>query len=500
MNNCAGRKAPLLLTMLLAACPAWADMSQTDMLNLIERLNARVEKLEKSNAELEQRQAGQSSIPQALDERVRSIEEHNARIARGLDSERVSENEPELTSRLKAVEMQASSMNKAARTIDALDGVTAGMSLTTTAQHPSGAQQPNSQLNYRGDIFVTLPMGKIGDIDNKFFAQFRLGQGDGLNTLATYSKPNASAFRVVGALPDSSVAVLGQAWLQTSIPLPFDGFKQRSRETLDINFGKMDPFAFFDQNAIANDETRQFLNTVFVHNPLLDAGSDIGVDANGFSPGLRLSYLNRQSKHENWRLSAGILGSGQGANYTRSFSSPLLIVQAETQQRFLAGLTGNYRFYSWRNGQAAGYAGNMESHAGWGISADQGVGDAITVFGRYGHQTSGHVRFDRALTLGTEIGGNYWSRSGDSLGIAAGHLHTSSNFSHDSATVDANGDGRPDYGFTAGGAEQLVELYYRYRINKQLELSPDFQYITTPGGNTMVAAIRMLGLRFQMTY
>ena len=134
-------------------------------------------------------------------------------------------------------------------------------------------------------IFVTLPLDNIGDVESRIFAQIRVGQGSGLNAMPSYSKPNASAFRVLGTDPDNSVAVLGQAWYQATIPLPFGGYKPRSREKLEVNFGKMDPFVFFDQNAAANDETKQFLNTVFVHNPLLDAGGEVGVDANGFQPG-----------------------------------------------------------------------------------------------------------------------------------------------------------------------------------------------------------------------
>ena len=72
------------------------------------------------------------------------------------------------------------------------------------------------------------------------------------------------------------MAILGQAWYQAAIPLPFLGFKPYSRETLELTFGKMDIFGFFDQNAAAGDEAKQFLNSVFVHNPLLDAGREAG--------------------------------------------------------------------------------------------------------------------------------------------------------------------------------------------------------------------------------
>ena len=142
---------------------------------------------------------------------------------------------------------------------------------------PSDTPDSGTQLNYRADVTVELPLQPIGDIEHKLFGGFRMGQGQGLNTAFTdlgyyASAPNALAFRASGASPDDSVVILGQAYYQASIPIPFGGFKPYSRETLDITFGKMDIFSFFDQNAAAGDESRQFLNSVFVHNPLLDAG------------------------------------------------------------------------------------------------------------------------------------------------------------------------------------------------------------------------------------
>lgn len=488
------------------AVPVWAAPSTEELLRTLTQMNRRLEQLEQRNHELEKQiQAKPAATP--LDARVQSLEEAQAKIGKGLESENISENEPELTSRLKAVEYQSLNTLKAARVIESLDGVTAGVSLTTVAQRPDGvaANAPqgtdNSQLNYRADAYVTLPLPKVGDTESRIFAQFRMGQGTGLNAMASYSKPNATAFRVQSAQPDDSVAVLGQAWYQASIPLPLGGFKPHSKEKLEINFGKMDPFVFFDQNAGANDETRQFLNTVFVHNALLDAGGDIGVDANGFTPGFRISYANTRTKSEVWRLSLGVFGAGRGANYEQFFTAPLIIAQAETQMRLFDGGLGNYRVYYWQNGQAPGYDGVVRERSGWGLSVDQRVTDAMTVFGRYGQHISGAgARVDRALTVGGELAGYDWSRAGDSIGFALGWLSTSQDFARDSATVDANGDGIPDYGYSASNGEQIAEIYYRYRINKQFELSPDFQYISRPAAAPGASAISVIGLRAQLTF
>lgn len=487
---------PLALAALLcvAGAASAAAPSQADLVRLVEKLNQRMELLEQRNAVLE-RELRDGRAPQPpvraasgsdVEQRVQVLEKQQEQMARSLESDAISEKEPELATRLKAVETQAQGMLATARKIDALDGISAGLSLSSVAQRRTKA---GSQLNYRGDAYVSLPLDAIGDIQHKVFAQFRLGQGGGLNNLPSYSTPNATAFQL-GSLPaDDSVAVLAQAWYQADIALPFGGFAPGSKETLEVNFGKMDPFVFFDQNAAAGDETRQFLNSVFVHNPLLDAGGDIGVDANGFAPGVRLSYYNVKNKPQTWRVSLGVFGAGvQGSNYQRSLARPLVLLQAETEQRFLGGLAGNYRIYAWRNPQASHFDGNVsapERHSGWGVSADQRIGDGVTLFGRYGHQVQGNVRFDRAMTLGAEINGSYWDRGGDSVGLAAGLLKSSREYRNFAAV---------------SSAEQVGELYYRYRISKQFELSPHFQYIGNPGGDGTAAAVKLLGLRAQLTY
>src|SRR3990172_9517981 len=406
--------------------------------------------------------------------RIERIEKKNEALEKALEGERVSEEEPEVATRLKAVEFQALSMQKQARTIEALEGITAGVSFTTVALHASGSATTSgdseSQWNYRADVSVSLPGGEIGNAEGNLFAHFRMGQGDGLTRiLPTFGGANATGFHVQGQRPDDSATVLlAQAWYQLDAPLPLGGFKPQSREKFSFNFGKMDPFLFFDQNAIADDETTRFLNTAFVHNPLLDAGGDVGVDALGFTPGLRFAY------------------------------------RFETAQKFFGGLNGNYRLYVWRNGQATAYANESdtqtEKHAGWGMSLDQRVGDATTLFARYGRQTQGKTRFDRAVTLGAEFGGSYWDRGADAVGVAFGQLHTSVDFRNDAPTLDADADGNADFGYAASGAEQLIDLYYRWRVHAQFEVSPDLQHVSRPAGNGAAKDVNLIGLRAQLTF
>lgn len=478
------------------------------LMELVQKLNDRVERLERRNAELEKQIAPQTAPTAEIDRRLRSLEHANAQLEKSLDSESISENEPELSARLKAVEQSTLAMQKPVSKIDALDGLAVEAALTMVAQAPRGlphgTTDGNSQLNYRADVAVDLPLESIGNLDHKLFAHFRLGQGLGLNTPvssldAFASAPNAVAFRASGSPPDDSVAILGQAYYQAGIPLPFGGFKPHSKEMVEFTIGKLDIFGFFDQNAIADDESRQFLNSVFVHNPLLDAGGEVGVDANGFQPGIVASYYNHAETSEPWRVSLGVFGAGHGANYQHVFSSPLIVMQAETRLQFDA-LTGNYRAYVWRTGQGEQLDGSTAHHAGWGISVDQQVNDGIALFGRYGKLGQGQVRFDQALTLGAEFNGSRWSRGGDTLGIAAAWLRASDAYRAFGGSGDIKGDGSGLFTFTPGGAEKVAELYYRYRISDQVELSPDFQYVWRMGANPGAGNVAIYGLRAQFSY
>jgi hypothetical protein len=377
------------------------------------------------------------------------------------------------------------------------EGVDFGASLTGVVQrvNPAGAAEGDHDLraSYRGDVTVTLPGGSSGDIEGKIFAHIRFGQGRGVTLRPTFtSTPNTTAFQAATSAADR-YAIVAQAWYQLTVPSPLGGFRPQAHDRIEITAGKVDPFVFFDQNAAADDETVRFMNNAFVHNPLLDSGGDVGSDRYGFTPGVRIAYVNETDKPDTWGASLGVLGSGPGADLTGSLGDPFIIAQLEATRRFVAGQPGTYRVYAWRNGRAADFAGNAERHSGWGVSADQRVGDAVTLFTRFGSELHGNVRFDRVVTLGAEVGGDYWRRSADSLGVAAGFLRTSN------AYRDATADGTLA-GYPASGTERTAELYYRLHVNDRLDVTPDVQWIQRPGGDGAAAGIFVGGVRARVGF
>ena len=381
----------------------------------------------------------------------------------------------------------------AATDTEALDGIGVAGSLIGMAQQARrrDLEDPGagrSRANYRGDVAVTLPGGSFANSTGTIFVHARFGQGEGLVLRPTYTgTANSTTFR--GNDPDDTQFTLAQAWYQLDMPIGSADSARKASFTL----GKIDPFVFFDQNSIADDETRHFVNNVFVHNPLLDSGGDAGVDRYGFSPGAIAAYEDASDKAMAWGASLGVFGAGNGANFSASSGKPFVIAQAWVSPRINA-LPGTYRAYAWSNARATDFDGSQARHSGVGISADQRVADSLTLFARYGHQSSGSVRFSRALTVGGELHGAAWGRGADGLGLAVGMLRTSGRFAAASAADTVA------YGHGARGAERLGELYYRIHLNDQIEITPSLQYIARPAADPDAKAIAVLGLRARVGF
>jgi hypothetical protein len=206
--------------------------------------------------------------------RVEALEQQHQLMKSALDNNQSSEQER--VTRLIDMELRSNSLQKQARAIGVQEGITSSLGVVTVGQSANKAStvtgNGESHLNYRADVVVTLPAGEIGRGRASLFSQFRLGQGGGMLELKeSFTSPNATTFQISGP-PSDSTAMLAQVWYQVDTPLGKTATLETARRHLVMNIGKMDPFLFFDQNAAADDETTRFINSAFVHNPLLDAG------------------------------------------------------------------------------------------------------------------------------------------------------------------------------------------------------------------------------------
>ncbi|WP_051082617.1 carbohydrate porin [Uliginosibacterium gangwonense] len=436
----------------------------------------------------------------AMSARLEALENENKALNKALGSEYLRDSDPEIASRVKVLETQTTELREKKGILEALSGVAVHGSLTTVGQSAQAAGMQSghkgSELNWRGDVTIEAPAGVSGTTTGKVFAHLRVGQGEGLTSKmkSTYTNNiNTTAFRLGGNSDASdSTALVAEAYYQLDFALPEPGQESaEARRRFQMTLGKMDPFVFFDQNSIADDESTRFLNNVFVHNAQLDSGGDIGMDSYGFSPGVRFAYRDESEGTQFWQISAAMLGSGNGATYNTSFSQPFVIAQAERGLKLFQGLDGTYRFYAWRNGRGNNFDGNIAPHTGWGVSIDQRLPGGVTLFSRYGHQMSGKVKFDRSFSAGAELSGNAWDRGADAIGLAAGWLKTSAAWKEASPTLEA---------YQASGAEKVYELFYRYQVNKAFVLSPDLQYLVNPAGNPDAKSAFAYGVRAKVSF
>ncbi len=427
----------------LTATPAVASTENEILLQELRRLAQRVEQLESANKKLE------AALGQPAQAR-------------------------ELTARVEDVEHEVIALRRQPNPMAIFDGVSAGASLTMVAQKADGGVTDKTQFSTRADIEVELPMGEIGQAEGRLFAHFRAGDGDGIDTGA-FATSNATVFNF-------NRPVLMQAWYQLDVPV---GAVSGNLGRVELTVGKIDPFGFFDQNAAADDESEQFLNLAFIHNPLLDAGGDIGVGEHGASPGVRFAYVGDVNGGNNYAVSLGLFGAGAGADFADTFEDPLAIAQVEYVGKTFGGLSGGYRLYGWSNGNAESFAGDRQRHSGLGVSIDQQLSQHVTLFSRLGKSTRGDVAFDSAATLGLELGGGLWGRADDRLGVAWGWLDTSREY-------------RSDTGFDA--AEHHFEIYYAWQLNEHISLTPDIQWIKNPAGDGAADDVTVIGLRAKAAF
>jgi len=350
-----------------------------------------------------------------------------------------------------------------------------------------------ARANVRADVALRPATAHIGAAEGRAFLHLRAGVGQGVMLRPIFtSTPNSTGFAPQNG-DGNRYAVSAEAWYQLTLPLPGDAASPGFHRRVEVTAGKLDPFVFFDQNAIADDETMRFLNNAFVHNPLLDSGGDTAADNYGFAPGVRVAWVGERGEGETWSASLGLLGAGPGAHLEGPFGGPLAIGQIEATRPWFGQRPGTWRAYAWTNGRTVDFADAFERHSGWGLSVDQPVRPALTVFARFGKQIRGHVRFDRALTLGGEMAGSAWGRADDAVGVTGGWLAASRDWRDATASTALTG-------YAASGTERIAEVYYRVHVDEHVDLSPDLQFIGRPAGDRSARNIVVAGIHARVGF
>ena len=188
-------------------------------------------------------------------------------------------------------------------------------------------------------------------------------------------------------------------------------FTLSEETTLGVTGGIIDSTAYIDDNAFANDETGQFMNEVFVNHknvnlPSYDLGGVVEFDVSNIS--IRALAMNTKYEREN--------GAFQNYNYFAAQIGYLLATALGE---------GNYRLYGFMtNDRFESFDGGDDEHLqGFGISADQELGEILGAFARFGWQDDESViDHDSIYSGGFNINGNIWGRETDEIGIGYAYM------------------------------------------------------------------------------
>ncbi|HWA21952.1 MAG TPA: carbohydrate porin [Caulobacterales bacterium] len=222
---------------------------------------------------------------------------------------------------------------------------------------------------------------------------------------------------------------LREAWIRTGL------FKER----LHVSVGRLDLTNYFDKNAVANDENSMFISDPLVNNPTL------GLSNNGL--GAAAVWDPRGS----YNVKVGVQQSTPAA--TSLSESVFSLAEFEYIARPFGLGEGHYRIWG-RSDNSTG-----DSKTAYGVSFDQKLRPAVTLFGRYGSgYVDGFGGNTRFYSGGLSFGAPYAFNPDDAWGVGYAQTELTS-------------------GPNQGAIERMGEVYYNLYLTQALRLSGMVQYV-----------------------
>jgi carbohydrate-selective porin OprB len=246
-----------------------------------------------------------------------------------------------------------------------------------------------------------------------------------------------------------------------------------------INIGKIDFIDYFDHSAAANEFRDQF----FAY-PLVQT-DNIPFPSKGL--GVRAQY----DPSPLWYAELGI-GDAKASSRETGFNTAFGddpeyfgIAEVGLRQDFF-DKKGTYRFMLWHQSEDKSYLDGSgktkRNDTGFALSFDQQLTEKLTGFFRYGC-TDGKVNEEvDFLSFGGQIEGIFKKNDIFAVGFAQGFRSLDSITALDEREIN------------------FLEAYYKITVNKNLEISPDYQLVMNPGGLKSESPANVFGLRCRMKF
>ncbi|MGB7218671.1 MAG: carboxypeptidase regulatory-like domain-containing protein [Vicinamibacterales bacterium] len=321
-------------------------------------------------------------------------------------------------------------------------GVSAATATQFTAARTVGATGPADRRAYQlasADVFFTAGLAQ----NTIFFADI-VGLSGAPPDLEVPALTLLNGY--TARLVNQNELNLREAWIQTEL------FGQR----LALVAGRVDLANYFDHNAVANDETAQFIGDSLVNNPTLGLVTNGAGFAAVFDPkrGFNFKFGIQQNNTNPTSLSDSILSLMEVAVTATPLSLP----------------EGNYRaWYRVDNGL-------VDDKTAFGLSVDQKLTPTFTIFGRYGNAKAVGGK-DLFYSTGLQLQSGLVIFPQDVWGV--GYSRTNL------ATDDK---------------EEMVEGYYSFRLSERLHLSFHLQHVVESPAGADKFGYLVPGVRLQASF
>jgi len=317
-------------------------------------------------------------------------------------------------------------------------------SLAGVYQYADGLDNREDDSYGRGSVASDIGLNFHPTEIDEFQVTLSFASGNGLHNKESFSLC-ANADDLEDDLKDINGRnrdYLLEAWYRHS-------FMLLHNISLGATFGIIDSTAYLDGNEFANDEVGQFMNEVFVNNPLLnlpsyDVGGELELSVNNFA----IKGVVMGSRTDDWKKA--------GPDATRGFNYYGLELSYSLNT---SPGQGNYRLTGYTTTEDfEGWAGEEEKLKGVGISIDQKIGELVGIFARLGWQDDdAQIDHDQLYSIGFNLNGNAWGREKDELGLGYAYLEGA-----DKADIDNT---------------HAVEGYVKFKVTDYSVLSLDVQYM-----------------------
>jgi high affinity Mn2+ porin len=419
-----------------------------------------------------------TQLKERVEDQGRIIEEQKEKIERleacyGECTHRIDTHEKKLSDVMPGEKDLSERLKHQLQQLESAAGFEMGAGATFIAQGTPNANNAGSTGGSTEDSRLDASYSTAVTIAKKFneyglgFLAMETGAGDAVEgDLSLY--PGCGVNR--DADMSGSVISITQAWYEHYF---LDG-------QIVITGGRLEAPAYIDTNEFANDETTQFLGSMFRNSPVVEfPGNNIG---------LRGDY----SPKELSAVSITGLYMGADGDWEEVINKPFCAVQVGFMPEKAFELDesmwrGEYRAYYWCNAtdhtDLSDVSKTKETNYGFGLSCDQNITDVFGVFGRFGWQNPEVSTLEYHWSFGGRMTGEYWKREDDILAVAIGQAIP----------------GR-DYRDTVSEhrVETHIETYYSFKVNDHLTISPDLQIIWEPNGNDEDDTITVYGVRAQV--